>query len=615
MAVDCGDERKKKDAQKILYMHCFVILILLRLTSCIPVDVEPSSEPFSIFNRFKSMIFNSGSRSSMDSTASDLSSYHIWSSSDSDDEELISEKNILDLKQDALHEIMKRLDMNDYKNLMMTSRTMRDHVLNFSPAFRLGNEVQAKCMLSNAKMRSFYNGHETNRIYLDVLNDDCLDSINQFCRAHSEGYLPLKHPIRLAAIRSKSIPDLDKLPDCRVDFFMQFYETNRTELGTATRPFRQLTHTNIISFSMHGHRSLSSANVQDIASLFTLPGNQVQELDIGFNSFVNYDVFREFLMSLTSPHSRVDKLELQGTSLKKDVYSDRSKLLGNRGARVIAEFLSTPHNNISSLNLIHLGIDGDGIGDLGASFRSPHNQMKHMDLHANFVTNGDPNGFTDFCRSLSSNIQLESLGISRVALNEKAVAALVNFVLNSPFTKLSELDVRFNRLSTYSIEIISKSLRHTNNSLQYLFMSDKVDNEGCSHIAGALASEQAKLIGLEMQGCGLTARCAGLIAKALDSPHSKLKHLNLHMNQIFSTGISEFIALLNQPTCSLSYLNLSENSVIWYYQLFHDLLRAIGNSNHRLKTLDVAQAISPLSADWKREILDVARPLDLRLRF
>ncbi|XP_039615966.1 NACHT, LRR and PYD domains-containing protein 3-like isoform X2 [Polypterus senegalus] len=167
---------------------------------------------------------------------------------------------------------------------------------------------------------------------------------------------------------------------------------------------------------------------------------------------------------------------------------------------------------------------------LSLTLSSPHSRLTDLDLNYNKL---DDSGVCLLCEGLkSANCKLKTLCMVSCALASGCCSALSS-ALSTPHSQLTELWLDFNDLEDLGVNLLCEGMR----------------------------SENCKLETLRLNSCRLTSGCCSALYSVLSAPHSHLTILDLGINNLEDKGVHLLCEGLKDKNCKLKTLGLARNGI------------------------------------------------------
>uniref|UniRef100_A0A8C9V634 Si:ch73-233m11.2 n=1 Tax=Scleropages formosus TaxID=113540 RepID=A0A8C9V634_SCLFO len=284
-------------------------------------------------------------------------------------------------------------------------------------------------------------------------------------------------------------------------------------------------------------------------------------------------------------------------------------LYGNRSlTEDITQRLVPAFSYSHKLILPSCGLTAASCDDLASVLAQESSQLRLLDLRANKL---EDEGLIQLCRGLSSpHCKLQQLGLDFCHLAGESMGALSQ-ALCTGHSEIRSLNLNRNNLTDAGLESLTRVLRNSESKLQHLLSDCNLTKACCEGLAEALRSGCCSLMELDLScsdledsgglklcealkthGCPLEVlrlvRCElgqatfQELGSILRSGSSKLKHLEVGLNNVGDEGAKYLWEALADSRCRLEILDmemvtLTDNSL-------EDICSAL-RANHCLKEL------------------------------
>ncbi|XP_063046042.1 NACHT, LRR and PYD domains-containing protein 3-like [Engraulis encrasicolus] len=343
------------------------------------------------------------------------------------------------------------------------------------------------------------------------------------------------------------------------------------------------------SITEEGSNVLTSALISNPSHLI--------ELYLGSNKLGDSGV-KQLSNLLRNEDCKLQKLGLRGCNMTKDgcvsvLTSNPSHLtvldlskneLGDSGVKQISALFRNPDCKLQELCLESCDITEEGCADLTSALTS--NPLHLIQLYMGGNKLGDLGVKQISALLQNTDSKLQTLGLSDCGVTGEGYAALASALKSNP-SCLEELDLRGNDPGHSEVKLLTDLLQEPVCKLQRLSLSDcGVTGEGYAALAVALKSNPSHLEELDLRGndpghsevkllidllqdptcklqrlslsdCGVTGEGYAALAVALKSNPSHLEELDLRGNDPGHSEVKLLIDLLEDPTCKLQRLSLS----------------------------------------------------------
>ncbi|XP_051777948.1 NACHT, LRR and PYD domains-containing protein 3-like isoform X34 [Erpetoichthys calabaricus] len=282
--------------------------------------------------------------------------------------------------------------------------------------------------------------------------------------------------------------------------------------------------------------------------------------------------------ALSSPHSNLTELNLSGNNME------------DSGVDQLCEGLRSENCKLEKLSLSHCGLTSRCCSALSSALSSSHSRLTELNLCKNSNNNNmEDSGVDQLCEGLrSEKCKLEKLNLSQCRFTSRCCSALYS-ALSSPHSRLTELNLsNNNNMEDSGVDQLCEGLRSENCKLRKLNLSEcrltsrccsalsstlsaphsrlteldlsnnNMEDSGVNQLCEGLRSENCRLEKLNLSDCGLTSRCCSALSSVLSSPNSQLTELNLsNKNNMEDSGVDQLCEGLKSENCKLEKLNLS----------------------------------------------------------
>ncbi|XP_076832904.1 NACHT, LRR and PYD domains-containing protein 3-like [Brachyhypopomus gauderio] len=220
----------------------------------------------------------------------------------------------------------------------------------------------------------------------------------------------------------------------------------------------------------------------------------------------------------------------------------------------LASALNSKSSNLKELKLSGNTLHGSGVTILSEGFKSAHCKLEILEL-------SDCNITADDCTSLTSALNsnpsfLRELDLSFNLLGDFGMN-LLSGALRNPCCRLEKLKLFSCELTVKSCKAMSRALRSNCHLTELDLSKNTLQDSGAKLLSDGLKSPRCKLRSLSLTDCRLTDVGCLWLCTALKCNPSHLREFCLNRNRLRNTGVKIISDLLKEPNCKLEKLSLS----------------------------------------------------------
>nr|XP_055072664.1 uncharacterized protein LOC129452683 isoform X2 [Misgurnus anguillicaudatus] len=374
----------------------------------------------------------------------------------------------------------------------------------------------------------------------------------------------------------------------------------------------------------------------------------LDELDLSDNKLGDLDGEKLSALLMDS-HSKVKKIILNDCELTekqcsavaallscvKEIEMNNSRLMDS-GVKQICDELKKPQCQLQKLRLSDCSIGAEGYVALSRAVRSNPSHLTELDLSGNNPgesgvkliydliqdhkyalkevrffkkSSSADEGFKYLSETLGINPLLQrDLNLNDHKLNNTRVKQICD-LLKDKHCRLNTLMLKACDFTDEDFSVLASALNSNPSHLRHLNLSgNKLGDSGVNHLCDLLKNSQFKLETLELCKCSIKYTRRDKLISALCSNLSHLKELNLSGNKIKDSGVKHLCDLLRHSDCNLEKLYLNKCKITDVDSLAETL--AI---TKKLKILDLSNnTINSSSLNLLREVLKSSK-CELRL--
>ncbi|XP_029103408.1 NACHT, LRR and PYD domains-containing protein 12-like [Scleropages formosus] len=347
---------------------------------------------------------------------------------------------------------------------------------------------------------------------------------------------------------------------------------------------------------------LSEKCCKALASVLTSNSSHLRELDLNNNDLQDSGV--ELLSTgLGNEHCKLDTLRLSGCCVTEGGYTSLASALrsnpcshlieldlsynhpGGSGVKLLSDLRQDPAYKLEILQLSGCRLTERGCISLASALRSNPSYLRELDLSYNHSGDSGVKLLSDLLHD--PTCKLETLRLSGCCVTERGCTSLASALHSNPSSHLRELDLSYNHPGDSGVKLLFDLQQDPTCKLETLKLSGcRLTEEGCASLASALRSNPShlreldlsynhsgdsgvkllshllqdptcKLETLRLSNCKLTeGGCTSLTSALCSNPCKHLRELDLSYNHPGDSGVKLLSDLLQDPTCKLETLRL-----------------------------------------------------------
>ena len=252
----------------------------------------------------------------------------------------------------------------------------------------------------------------------------------------------------------------------------------------------------------------------------------------------------------------------------------------------VAMVLQNENNNINMLSIMRSKLTWLGLRTIFDALQNPNNKVEQLMLHSNEVGR---QGLEKLSEAFGSeNCKLKSLDLGENQLHSVGYNFLISFmdsIIN--YGQLESLSLDSNNLGVDGAELVTPLIITPGSALRQLSMStNRMGIDGTKLISEALVNPNNNLEVLKWRMNDIGSIGTEFIADALQDENCKLVELDLSSNLIKNPGAVALVKALTMDHIALASLDLSKN-MISSKNVMGALVKLSESNSSSLKHLDV----------------------------
>uniref|UniRef100_A0A667Z8N9 SPRY-associated domain-containing protein n=1 Tax=Myripristis murdjan TaxID=586833 RepID=A0A667Z8N9_9TELE len=234
--------------------------------------------------------------------------------------------------------------------------------------------------------------------------------------------------------------------------------------------------------------------------------------------------------------------------------------LQDSGIELLSPGLESPNCRLETLRYTKVGFPlSVSCASLASALKSNPSHLTELDLSYNKLQDS---GVQLLSAGLESpNCRLKILRLNHCELIVSCCASLATALKSNP-SHLTELDLSYNQLQDFGVELLSAGLESPNCRLETLRLSDcGLSETHCEVVALALKSNP-HLTELDLSKNNVQDSGVKLLSSGLESPNCRLKILRLDSCELTESSCASLASALKSNPSHLTELDLSDNKLL-----------------------------------------------------